>query len=380
MSLATLALVLATTVAAFATLYVPQPILPVLAAEFGIAPTDAALLITVTLIPLGVAPLVYGYVAEAVSAKRVLRVALGLLALNQALFPVFDSYAGLLTLRFLQGLLLPAVFTALVTYCATMAGAGRVRNAVSFYIAATILGGFLGRLVGGLASEFLDWRWAFALLAALLGAAWLAARRLPSDARSRFSPVRPSAFRTVLAWPGYASAYLGLALVFSVFASLLTFVPFRLKLLDPGIAESAISLIYAGYLSGAVVAFAAPRLGVWLGGDRRGIALGAVLCLAGLAGMLSETPSGVFGAMLVLCAGFFLLHAMLSALLNHAAPNSQGVVNGLYISFYYAGGALGAWLPGFVLLGYGWAAYLTGMIAVFLAGALALRGVRRIGA
>ena len=142
MSVSTLSTVLFITVCAFCTLYIPQPILPLLAEQYGVSLTDSALLISATLVPLGIAPLVYGYITEATSAQRVLLVSLAALALNQGLFLLVDSYWGLVSLRFMQGLLLPAIFTALMTYFASMASVGRVRNAVSYYIAATILGGF----------------------------------------------------------------------------------------------------------------------------------------------------------------------------------------------------------------------------------------------
>ena len=54
------------------------------------------------------------------------------------------------------------------------------------------------------------------------------------------------------------------------------------------------------------------------------------------------------------------------AFLNHHTTGSRGVVNGLYLSFYYSGGALGGWLPGYVYRSSGWEAYI-GVLAGLLA-------------
>lgn len=52
-------------------------------------------------------------------------------------------------------------------------------------------------------------------------------------------------------------------------------------------------------------------------------------------------------------------------------------MNGLYIAFYYAGGAIGSFLPGFLYHGFGWYVYLGSLaLVVGLAGSL-LWGLRR---
>ena len=117
-SASTLGIILFTTVLCFSALYVPQPILPLLAAEFAVSETEAALLTAVTFVPLGLAPILYGYLAEAFSAKRLLRVALVGLTVSGALIPMFGGFWWLVGLRFIQGICLPAIFTALVTYSA----------------------------------------------------------------------------------------------------------------------------------------------------------------------------------------------------------------------------------------------------------------------
>jgi YNFM family putative membrane transporter len=131
---------------------------------------------------------------------------------------------------------------------------------------------------------------------------------------------------------------------------------------------------------GILVALLSTRLRAHLRSDVNGILIGTGIALLGLLGLFLPSIVWMFAAMLAMSTGFFLVHAMLSAFLNHAAPHSKGVVNGLYVSFYYSGGALGAYLPGFVLRAHGWTSYLLVLCAVFCVGVICLLGLRRIRA
>ena len=106
-------------------------------------------------------------------------------------------------------------------------------------------------------------------------------------------------------------------------------------------------MLYLGYLVGAPVSFASDAIGRRLGDERRGLFLGLAANATGLVLLLFVAFEGLILTMFLLAAGFFLIHALLSGLANHLAPEHKGVVNGLYVSVYYFSGALGSWLPGY---------------------------------
>ena len=85
---------------------------------------------TVAMLPLAFAPALYGYFLQAIPARLMLTVALSLLALDQLCFYFVDEFWQLIVLRLCQGMLLPAIFTALMTYCASMVPAPMVRRAM----------------------------------------------------------------------------------------------------------------------------------------------------------------------------------------------------------------------------------------------------------
>jgi len=138
-----------------AVLYAPQPLLPVFAADFGAGKSSTALLVSLTLAPLAVAPLLYGYVVELLSPVRIIRISILILALSEAVFAFCWSFPVLLAVRVVQGFTIPAILTSLMTNISVQTPANRLQRIMDLYIAATITGGVLGRLSAGIFSSYL---------------------------------------------------------------------------------------------------------------------------------------------------------------------------------------------------------------------------------
>ena len=64
----------------------------------------------------------------------------------------------------------------------------------------------------------------------------------------------------------------------------------------------------------------------------------------------------------VMCLGMFVIHTLAASEVNHNARSLGGVVNGLYVSLYYAGGAFGAWLMGYIYELFGWTLFLWSLL------------------
>jgi len=358
-----LVIALIATIISFSTLYIPQPMLPLLAENFGVSAGEAGLLMTVAMLPLAIAPVLYGYFLQAIPARLMLTIALALLALDQVCFYFAEEFWHLILLRLLQGLLLPAIFTALMTYCASMVPAQMVRRAMVFYIGATILGGFSGRLLGGVFASSFDWHSAFVIVGLMQLVPLLLLTRVESDADINFARLDPRSISRVLLNRNFRFMLMALASVFFVFSGILNIVPFHLQNIDATATPFLISLLYLGYLVGAPVSFFSDSISKRLRDERKGLWLGLLIHALGLVMLLFVAYKGLIVMMFFLAAGFFLIHALLSGLANHLAQEHKGVVNGVYVSIYYFSGALGSWLPGYLFDGIGW----QGMIIVFMA-------------
>ena len=146
------------TVLTLCTLYAVQPIQPLFEKEFELSRFEAVIFTTAIMLPLGFAPIFYGYILETFSSKRFLKNAVLLLGLLELLLAYTDTYFFLLSIRGLQGLLIPAVLTSLMSYISFITPKEKVQQAIGYYIGATIFGGFIGRLLSGFLSDLFGWR------------------------------------------------------------------------------------------------------------------------------------------------------------------------------------------------------------------------------
>ena len=379
-----LGIVLISTLVCFATLYTPQPILPELALHFTVSETVASMVVTATLIPMCVAPLLFGCFLQAIPAKTMLIMSIIFLIIDQLLLYCATSFWQLITLRAIQGFILPAVFTALMTYCATMASVNYVRSIMSvmgWYIAATIVGGFGGRILAGYLAVAYSWQAVFLVMACLLLIPLFLVRLLDADAKADFNRLNAKEVASVLAVAQYRNAYIGLMLVFFTFAGILAILPFRLVAMVPQIDSFTISLIYLGYLAAIPAAALSHRIAGYFKGINKTLLAallinGAAMCLALIADY--RILALVMG---VLPFGFFLVHSLLSGYLNKIAEDNgrhhKGVVNGIYVASYYLSGALGSWLPFYVYEAAGWNMVVYTLTGILTVSAVFLSGVGR---
>lgn len=349
-------------------LYAPQPLLPVLAAEYSVSRDVAAFLTTVAMFPLSLAPLIYGFILQSVPARRLLRVSLLLLACSEFLFALADSIQMLLALRLFQGLLIPAMLTALMTYVSQVSSGTGVQRAMGIYIAATILGGFLGRtLSGGLATLF-GWRSSFVVLAISMLICFFLLSRLQATSSVEMARPRLELVWKILRQPLFLRSYLGIFCLFLVFAAMMNFLPFRLTEISEQASSFRIGLMYCGYLMGISSSLLAVRIGRLLGGEVRAMMTGFVLFGLTLIGFFWPFPALLFLMMFGFCGSMFLVHATASGWLNKLSGPNKGVVNGLYVAFYYGGGVVGSSVPGFIYQAYGWHGFLISLSVVALLG------------
>ena len=344
----------------------PQPMLPMLAEEFDISASRAGLLITVTFLPLGLAPVVYGYFLQAIPARLMLSVALALLIIDQMAFYQATEYWHLVLLRGIQGLLLPAIFTALMTYCSSMAVTGNIRRTMGVYIGATILGGFLGRAIGGYFATDYSWHTPFVVMGFLLILPLVALRFASADAEISFSRLDIRSISRVMKNRYNRYLYLVLSTVFFVYASILNLIPFRLQEIDSQISAAVISSLYIGYLMGIPVALFSEKLSGLVGDDQRALIYGLGLTALGVLSYLLSSYLILLVMMFCFAGGFFFIHSTLSGLVNQLAREHKGVVNGLYVSIYYLSGALASWLPGVVYESYGWTTVIAALLLILM--------------
>ena len=353
-----LILVLMTTILGFASLYIPQPILPELARSFSISASQSALLISITMFPMAIAPIIYGYFLQSVSAKRLLLISIVGISLCQFIFAFSTQYELALFSRALLGLVLPATFTALMTLCTEGSAQKNVRTIMGIYIATTIVGGFCGRIIGGILTTVWHWKSPFIVIGVLLLGNALLILRMKTQQQSSFAKPKVSMIYDIVRTPHYIFSFLSIFCVFFVFSGILNNLPFRLEEISPNISSAKISMTYAGYLMGISIALGSSRLVHKLGGEQVSLFIGVLALFISVIVFSSHSSNIIVANIFVLSIGMFFAHSVLTALVNHHASDNKPMVNGLYLSIYYAGGGLGALLPTIVYIKAGWISML----------------------
>lgn len=368
------------TVMTISSLYAPQPVQPLIAEEFGLSMSQASLLTTATMVPLAVAPVFYGYILESVSAGRVLLLSLAFLAVCQFMFFFSNTFYLLVGVRFLQGCAIPAVLTGIMTYIADTSEKSNVQKNMALYISATIFGGFAGRFFSGLIAHYAGWRVMFMILGVSLFFAVYLIRTLPEN-KTTLARMNPSAAAEILSQRLFTMIYIMIFFMFFMFAAVLNFIPFRLRQINPDAGELLIGIMYTGYIMGIAMSVNVMKIIKFLGSELRTVFAGLTSFVLSLVLFISGDTRLMFLGMFVFCASMFLSHTAAAGYVNKIADKHKGVTNGLYVAFYYAGGALGSVLPGLIYEDFGWHSFilLLGVLmsSAILTGRFVLRGHMR---
>jgi MFS transporter, YNFM family, putative membrane transport protein len=355
-----------TTVVTICSLYAAQPIQPVFQEEFALNNFQALLFTTLMMLPLGIAPLFYGFLLESFSAKRLVRAAVLSLGLLELVFACSTNYITLLLIRAVQGLMIPAILTSLMSYISFTADRENVQHSIAFYIAATIVGGFLGRFLSGLSTEVFGWRYFFVFLGVLLIVAFFLLSVLEKDANMKYTKPRVGEVVTLLQKGRFLWLYIGIFTIFFVFSAMMNFLPFALKQISPSSGEAGIGFLYFGYAMGIFVSLSSRRIIHYFGNESDAVRAGIMIFFVGTTIFFVQDYRVMFGAMFVFCTGLFMAHSLLSGFVNKMSSEKKAIANGVYMSFYYMGGTFGSFIPGYFFEKYGWSGFLFFLQAMLL--------------
>jgi len=324
-----------------------------------------------------VAPFV-GTISDRLGRKTLIVAAAFLQVLPMLLVATAPGLNTMVLWRFVQGLMLPFIFTICIAYVGDECqGADSIRTAGAYSVG-TILGGFSGRMMAGVIAEVAGWRLGFVAVAACaLAAAVFVALVLPRE--RRFVPMRggfASALDTYvehLRTPRLiATCGIGFGMLFCNVGGY-TYVNFYLAGPPFALTSSQLGLVFGVYLIGAVTTGLATRLAVRIG--RRRTLLLAV-CLAGT-GLLLTLPARlalVITGMACMSGGLFVVQAMSLGFIAATTRRAKSTAVGLYMTVFYIGGALGGLLPGVLWSRTGWPGVVALlMLMLAMMGALAAR-------
>jgi MFS transporter, YNFM family, putative membrane transport protein len=366
---------------AFLNLYSPQALLPALAREFGAGAAEISTIMTASALAIALTAPFTGAIADVLGRKRVITAAMLAVVVPMAGAALAPDVEALIAWRFVQGLLLPPIFAVTVAYIGDEWPPAEVASVAGIYIAGSSLGGFCGRFLPGLLGDLIGWRGAFLALAALsfLGAITLALL-LPREKGFVRSEGLAASGRQMLQHlrnPQLVATYaIGFGVLFN-FIAVFTYVSFHLAAPPYDFSSTLLGAIFVTYLAGTAIVPATGWMMARLG--RRRFTLAVLAAWACGALLMLAPPLAAILAGLTLCAVCGMLcQTIATGYVTASAREGRSSAVGLYVTAFYVGGSMGAFLPGLAWEQAGWAgavAMVLMMLAVMaVVAALAYRG------
>ncbi|MBZ5630107.1 MAG: MFS transporter [Acidobacteriia bacterium] len=335
----------------FLNVYVTQPLLPFFRHLFHASELEVSLTVSVTIFAVAlVAPFV-GVIAERKGRKKVIVPSLLLLSLPTALCGTASSLHALIFWRFLQGVFVPGVIAVMLAYIVEEWEGRGVGGAMAAYVSGTVMGGFLGRFLSGMITTHWSWRAAFVVLGGLnLVGALLVRAWLPLSTRfvkaEHMSHALADARRHLRNPRLLANFGTGAAVLFCL-VGCFTYTNFYLAAPPYRLNAAQLGSVFFVYLVGVVIT---PMSGKFLDrhGFRRTALLYCAMMIAGLLLTLAPSLPVVIAGLAIFSSGVFIAQAAATVETGAIAGRARSSAAGLYVTFYYFGGSLGATVTGWV--------------------------------
>jgi len=354
---------------AFLNLYSPQALLPALSREFGTDAAGISAIMTASTLAIALTAPFTGAVADVLGRKRVITAAMLAVVAPMAGAALASNVHELIIWRFLQGLLLPPIFAVTVAYIGDEWPPARVAGVAGIYVAGSSIGGFCGRFIPGLLGDLIGWRGAFLTLAALsLACAIAFALLLPREKHFVRSVGLLASGRQMLRHlrnPQLIATFaIGFGVLFN-FIAVFTYVSFHLAAEPYNFSSTLLGTIFVTYLVGTIVSpmagWAIARLG------RRNFILAVIAAWAcGALAMLASSIAPIMLGLVFCAACGMLCQTVSTGYVTMSAKEGRSSAVGLYVTAFYSGGSMGAFLPGLAWKEGGWPACVA-MVMVMLA-------------
>jgi MFS transporter, YNFM family, putative membrane transport protein len=351
---------------AFVNLYSVQALLPDLAAEFNVSAGDISWLMTAGTGAIALTAPFTGALADVVGRKRLITFAMFAIVVPTLIMTLVSSVPTFVFWRFVQGLLLPPIFTVAVAYIGDEWPRADVPRVAGLYISGTSVGGFCGRFIPGMLTDLVGWRIAFAVVALLtLVSAVMVVAMLPRERHFVRSGGLLSSlaqmlrhFRDRQLMTTYA---IGFGVLFNFIATF-TYVSFHLAAPPYLFSPTLLGALFLTYLvSSPIVPLVGRAIALF---GRRRFVLGVIALWVIGAVLLLAPPVSVIMVGLTLCAVCGMVcQAVSTGYVTMTAKEGRSSAVGLYATAYYVGGSAGAFLGGLAWTYSGW----DGCVAVIVA-------------
>ncbi|MEJ0071833.1 MAG: MFS transporter [Pseudomonadota bacterium] len=239
----------------FALLYCVQPLMPVFAAEFDIAPATSSLSLSLTTAVLAPMLIVASSLSDGIGRKSVMVASILASAALTLIATAMPGFWGLVATRTLVGVTMAGLPAVAMAYLAEELDARTLGYATGMLIGGNALGGLTGRVFTGAMVDIASWRVALDMIGLFgVAAGLLAWRFLPAARHFQRQRLRMRTQLGALAGqfrdPGLCWLFLLGFLMMGSFAAIYNYLGFRLLAPPYDLSQTATSAIFLLYLIG----------------------------------------------------------------------------------------------------------------------------------
>lgn len=334
--------------ASSASLRATDPLLPLIADDYGVTTGAAAAAATGFALAYGLLQVVYGPLGDRFGRYRMIAAAAWVSAFGSLACALAPNLQSLVTARFLAGATIGAFIPLSVAWIGDTFPYAQRQAVLARYLIGQIVGIGFGTALSGWLAEHFGWRAIFGLLAGVL---LLIALFITMEARRQPVPAaRSSMLQSFARMPGLLRRWPLVSIVATAFGEgffifgALAFVALYFQRrfgVGPGAAGSLVAL-YA--LGGMMYAAVAPRALRRFG--EIGLAtIGGVAIAVGYA-TLAASPWLVLAAagLIAIGGGFYMFHTTVQTRLTEVEQKERGSAVALFATFLFTGQASGLWV------------------------------------
>lgn len=334
-------------------MYATQPLQPLLAKELNVSMTKASQFTAVIMLFLALSPIIYGYILEKINAKKMLINSSLILFVTNIFLGLSTTYELFIFFRTIESLVVPAILTSLMSILANI-DKENIKFNMSIYVAATVFGGLIGRVFSGFIATSFSYEYVFYSLSLAILVSIYFINKLTYEGEATI--VKPKLYDVIeiLKDRRFITVYLLMFCVFFVFAGVLNILPFRLKEISNDISEFQISLLYLGYGMGILVSLNSKKIIKFFKNEINTILFGLILFLFITIFLIIPNVMVMFALIFLFCLGMFTVHTVSTGLANSLRNSQKSLTSGMYLTFYYLGGAVGSFVPSLIYEKFGW--------------------------
>lgn len=368
--------------AIFSSLYCVQPMMPFVAEYYGISAAQSSLPLSVSTIALAVGLLFSGVVSDQIGRKPMMLLALLLSSILLIVISLFHHWTLFLVLRIFVGLSVSGVAAVTMTYIGEEIAKEDIGFAMGLYISGTAIGGMGGRLIAGLALDYMQWYQVILLIGILnlciagLFYLYLPASKHFTATKIRFNFVIRSLYKALHNQVLVTLFILGFILM-GCFVSVFNYISYHLLHAPFNLSQSLIGLISLAYLSGI---YSSPQAAIWATKIGRYKVIVRMLCLMllGLGLMLFQQIYLLLIGLLLFTFAFFAAHATASSWVSSHSVQAGAMGSSLYLFCYYLGSSVLGSGSGMIWQSTSWSGLITFLSIFILAALLCTQRLKKV--